>query len=245
MVSVAVGRRLLYGSRMAESVDITANLAAVRVEIAESARKADRDPADVTLVAVSKTKPAALIARALAAGQREFGENRVQEAEEKWPALRDAFPQAELHLIGPLQTNKIRKAVALFDVIETVDRPKLAKALAREMEKQDVRRDCFIQVNTGAEPQKAGILPDECDAFLRDCIETLNLPVVGLMCIPPVGEEPSLHFGLLREIARRHGLAGLSMGMSADYPVAVAFGATHVRVGSAIFGARDYPSPPA
>lgn len=230
---------------MAETVDITANLAAVRAEIAESARKADRDPADVTLVAVSKTKPAALITRALAAGQREFGENRVQEAEEKWPPLREAFPQAELHLIGPLQTNKIRKAVALFDVIETVDRPKLAKALAREMEKQGVRRDCFIQVNTGAEPQKAGILPEDCDAFLRDCIETLDLPVVGLMCIPPVGEEPSLHFGLLREIARRHGLAGLSMGMSADYPVAVTFGATHVRVGSAIFGARDYPSPPA
>lgn len=244
-VSVAVVLRLLYGSRMAESVDITANLAAVRVEIAESARKAERDPADVTLVAVSKTKPAALIAHALTAGQREYGENRVQEAEEKWPALREQFPQAELHLIGPLQTNKIRKAVALFDVIETVDRPKLAKALAREMEKQGVRRDCFIQVNTGAEPQKAGILPEDCDAFLRDCIETLNLPVVGLMCIPPVGEESSLHFGLLREIARRHGLAGLSMGMSADYPIAVAFGATHVRVGSAIFGARDYPSPPA
>lgn len=230
---------------MAETVDITANLAAVRAAIAESARKADRDPADVTLVAVSKTKPAALITRALTAGQREFGENRVQEAEEKWPPLREAFPQAELHLIGPLQTNKIRKAVALFDVIETVDRPKLAKALAREMEKQGVRPDCFIQVNTGAEPQKAGILPEDCDAFLRDCIETLDLPVVGLMCIPPVGEEPSLHFGLLREIARRHGLAGLSMGMSADYPIAVTFGATHVRVGSAIFGARDYPSPPA
>ena len=223
---------------MAETVDITANLAAVRAEIANSARKADRDPADVTLVAVSKTKPAALIAQALAAGHREYGENRVQEAEEKWPALRETFPQAELHLIGPLQTNKVRKAVALFDVIETVDRPKLAKALAREMEKQGVRRDCFVQVNTGAEPQKAGILPEDCDAFLRECIETLNLPVVGLMCIPPVGEEPSLHFGLLREVARRHGLAGLSMGMSADYPVAVTFGATHVRVGSAIFGAR-------
>lgn len=224
---------------MAETVDIGANLAAVRAEIAESAQKADRDPADITLVAVSKTKPASLITRALEAGHREYGENRVQEAEEKWPALQEAFPQAELHLIGPLQTNKVRKAVALFDVIETVDRLKLARALAREMEKQGVRRDCFVQVNTGAEPQKAGILPEDCDDFLRECIETLGLPVVGLMCIPPVDEEPSLHFGLLREIARRHGLAGLSMGMSADYPVAVAFGATHVRVGSAIFGARD------
>ena len=224
---------------MAETVDIAANLAMVRAEIAESAQKADRDPADITLVAVSKTKPAALITRALEAGHREYGENRVQEAEEKWPALQEAFPQAELHLIGPLQTNKVRKAVALFDVIETVDRPKLAKALAREMEKQGVRRDCFVQVNTGAEPQKAGILPEDCDDFLRECMETLGLPVVGLMCIPPVDEEPSLHFALLREIARRHGLAGLSMGMSADYPVAVAFGATHVRVGSAIFGARD------
>jgi pyridoxal phosphate enzyme (YggS family) len=190
------------------------------------------------LVAVSKTMPAGRIAEAIAAGQRAFGENRVQEAEQKWPALRRDHPDVKLHLIGALQTNKVGKALELFDVIETVDRPRLAQALAREMENTGRRPDCFIQVNTGAEPQKAGVLPDAADAFIRGCIDDLKLPVVGLMCIPPHEEEPSLHFAFLREIARRHALGSLSMGMSADYPIAIAFGATHVRVGTAIFGHR-------
>jgi pyridoxal phosphate enzyme (YggS family) len=226
-------------SEMAGTVDISRNLRAVQARIDAAAKEAGRDPAAVTLVAVSKTKPADLIARAIAAGQRVFGENRVQEAEQKWPALRRDHPDIRLHLIGALQTNKVAKAVELFDVIETVDRPRLAAALAKEMDRTGLRRECFVQVNTGAEPQKAGILPQDADAFIRDCIDTCGLPVTGLMCIPPVGEEPSLHFALLREIARRHGLAKLSMGMSSDYPIAVAFGATHVRVGTAIFGARD------
>jgi pyridoxal phosphate enzyme (YggS family) len=183
--------------------------------------------------------PADRIVPALAAGQRVFGENRVQEAEAKWPALRADHPDLQLHLIGPLQTNKVRKAVELFDVIETVDRPKLARVLAKELAVSTRRPGIFIQINTGAEPQKAGVMPDAADAFIRSCIDEEGLPVTGLMCIPPVGEEPALHFGLLREIARRNGLQHLSMGMSADYPVAVQFGATHVRVGTAIFGARD------
>ena len=203
-----------------------------------AAREAGRDPSAIALVAVSKTMPPERIAEAIAAGQRVFGENRVQEAEAKWPALRGRQPGLALHLIGALQSNKAAKALEIFDVIETVDRPRIADALAREMAKSGLRRDCFIQVNTGAEPQKAGVLPEAADAFIRHCIDGLELPVIGLMCIPPFDEEPSLHFALLREIARRHGLANLSMGMSADYPVAIAFGATHVRVGTAIFGRR-------
>jgi len=178
------------------------------------------------------------LGRALAAGQRAFGENRVQEAEAKWPALTAAHPDARLHLIGPLQRNKVRRAVTLFDVIETVDRPKLARALADEMARAGRRPACFIEVNTGEEPQKDGVVPREADAFIRECREALGLPIEGLMCIPPVDEEPSLHFALLREIARRNGLAKLSMGMSADFEIAIAFGATHVRVGTAIFGPR-------
>jgi len=224
---------------MSDGIDIARNLRAVQARITDAAKEARRDPAAVTLVAVSKTKPAALIRQAIEAGQRVFGENRVQEAEQKWPALRSAHPDIRLHLIGALQTNKVAQAVALFDVIETVDRPRLAAALAKEMARAGLRRECFVQVNTGAEPQKAGALPEEADAFIRACIEEHGLAVTGLMCIPPVDEEPSLHFALLREIARRHGLAKLSMGMSADYPVAIRFGATHVRVGTAIFGARD------
>jgi pyridoxal phosphate enzyme (YggS family) len=223
---------------MSEILDVSQNLRRVRTRMEEAAREAGRDPSAITLVAVSKTMPADRIAKAIDAGQRVFGENRVQEAEQKWPGLRALQPNIRLHLIGALQTNKVGKAVELFDVIETVDRPKLAHALAREMEKTGLRRDCFIQVNTGAEPQKAGILPDQVDAFIRECIDELKLPVIGLMCIPPVDEEPSLHFALLREIARRHDLAHLSMGMSADYPIAIAFGATYVRVGTAIFGHR-------
>ncbi len=218
--------------------DIAANLAEVQAKVAEAARAAGRDPAAVTLVAVGKTFPADHMLPALNAGQRAFGENRVQEAEEKWPALRDRFPDLRLHLIGPLQSNKVRKAVDVFDVIETVDRPKLARALANVMAETGRCPDCFIQVNTGAEDQKAGVLPQDADAFIAQCRDDFALPVTGLMCIPPVDEEPSLHFQLLAEIAKRNGLAQLSMGMSADYEIAVAFGATHVRVGSAIFGTR-------
>lgn len=218
--------------------DIAANLAAVHAEIAAAAREAERDPGDVTLVAVGKAHTAERSRAALAAGHRVFGENRVQEAEGKWPALKRDFPDTRLHLIGPLQTNKVRPAVALFDVIETVDRPKLAAALAREFDRSGRRLDCLVQVNTGAEPQKAGVMPEEADSFVERCRAEFALPVRGLMCIPPIDEEPSLHFALLREIARRHDLPWLSMGMSADYPVAIAFGATHVRVGTAVFGQR-------
>lgn len=213
-------------------------LAAVRARIAEAAQAAARRPEDVTLVAVSKTHDAAAVAAALAAGQRVFGENRVQEAAAKYPPLKARHPDLRLHLIGPLQTNKVKDAVALFDTIETVDRPKLAEALAREMARQGRRPELFIQVNTGEEPQKAGVMPREADGFIEQCRAGLGLAIAGLMCIPPAEEEPSLHFALLREIARRHGLAGLSMGMSGDYDVAIRFGATHVRVGTAIFGAR-------
>ena len=223
---------------MSETIDLAANLHAVEAEIAHAATAAERDPASVKLVAVSKTMPADPIERVIGAGHRIFGENRIQEAESKWPVLREGHPDVKLHLIGPLQTNKVKNAVALFDVIETVDRPKLAQTLARIMESTGLRRDCFIQVNTGAEPQKAGVMPEAADDFIRSCIDELGLPVRGLMCIPPMDEEPSLHFALLRDIAARHGLAELSMGMSADYPIAIAFGATYVRVGTAIFGPR-------
>ena len=218
--------------------DIASNLAAVRDRIVAAARDTGRAPDAVTLVAVSKTHPLEKIEAALAAGQRVFGENRVQEAKAKYPQIREAWPGLELHLIGPLQTNKTADAVALFDVIQSVDREKLARALAREMEKQNRYPACFIQVNTGEEPQKAGIPPAEAEAFVELCQGALSLPVCGLMCIPPLDEEPSLHFALLRKIAERVGLAKLSMGMSADYETAIAFGATHVRVGSAIFGMR-------
>jgi len=218
--------------------DVAANLAAVRQRIAAAARAAGRDPAAVTLVAVSKGHPGALAQAALAAGHRVFGENRVQEAQAKWPALKDAVPGVELHLIGPLQTNKVREAVHLFDVIETVDRPRLAAALAAEMARSGRRPACFIEVNTGEEPQKAGVHPADADSFIAACRDVHKLPLAGLMCIPPAGEEPALHFALLADIARRNGLAGLSMGMSADYETAIRFGATHVRVGTAIFGTR-------
>ena len=222
-------------------LDIAVNYAEVQGHVADAARDAGRDPAEVTLVAVGKTFPAERVLPVLNAGQRAFGENRVQEAEEKWPALRQQFPDLCLHLIGPLQSNKVRKAVEIFDVIETVDRPKLAVALARIMDETGLRPDCYIQVNTGAEDQKAGVLPEDADAFIAQCRDELGLPVKGLMCIPPVDEEPSLHFQLLADIAARNGISGLSMGMSADYETAIEFGATHVRVGSAIFGIRTKP----
>lgn len=220
---------------------IAANLAAVRQRIEAAARAASRAPDSVTLVAVSKTHPAASVRAALAAGHRTFGENRVQEALVKYPQLRDEFPGLALHLIGPLQTNKVRDAVANFDVIETVDRPRLAQALADEMERTGRRPPCLIEVNTGEEPQKAGVMPAEADRFIDECRTRFGLPVIGLMCVPPLDEEPAPHFALLREIARRHGLEILSMGMSADFEKAIRFGATHVRVGTAIFGARGGP----
>lgn len=220
---------------MSEGAD---HLADVLRRIADAARAAGRDPTDVTLVAVSKTHGSDKVRELLAAGQRVFGENRVQEAEEKFPALKAEYPDLQLHLIGPLQTNKARDAVALFDVIESVDRERLAATLAKEMARTRRRPDCFIQVNTGEEPQKAGILPGELDAFVASCRNSHKLPVVGLMCIPPVDEEPALHFALLVKMAARNGLSKVSMGMSADYEIAVRLGATHVRVGSALFGAR-------
>ena len=218
-------------------------LAEVHQRIAAAARAAGRDPAAVTLVAVSKTHGADMVREMLQAGQRVFGENRVQEAEEKLPTLKAEYPDLELHLIGPLQTNKARDAVALFDVIQSVDRERIAAALAKEMERLGRRPACYIQVNTGEEPQKAGVLPADLDAFVIACRDTHKLPVVGLMCIPPVDEEPALHFALLAKMAARNGLTRISMGMSADYEMAVKLGATHVRVGSALFGARPPLTP--
>src|SRR5690242_6460329 len=221
---------------------IAGNLADVRARIAAAAEGAGRAARDVTLVAVSKTHPAEAVEVALAAGQRVFGENRVQEAQHKYPALKSRFPDLVLHLIGPLQSNKVRDAVALFDVIETLDRPRLAEALAAEMARSGRRVDCFIQVNTGEEPQKAGVAPEEAGRFIDDCRGRLGLPIRGLMCIPPQDEEPALHFAFLRELAKRHDLPLLSMGMSGDFETAIAFGATHVRVGTAIFGTRPPPA---
>ncbi len=223
---------------------IAENLAAVKHRMAAAADVAGRPPEDVRLVAVSKAHPAETAEAALAAGHRLFGENRVQEGEAKWPGLKARFPDARLHLIGPLQRNKARAAVQLFDVIETVDRPRLAARLARLMDETGRRPDCLIQVNTGAEPRKAGVLPGGADAFVAECREGIGLPVRGLMCIPPADEEPALHFALLAEIAERNGLAELSMGMSADYEAAIRFGATLVRVGTAVFGPlAPTPSP--
>jgi len=220
------------------SADIAANLADVRRAIVHAAEAVGRDPASVTLIAVGKVQPVEKLEAALAAGQRVFGENRVQEAKAKFPAQREHYTDIELHLIGPLQTNKVKDAVALFDVIQTVDRPKLAQALAEEMAKQGKHPRCYIEVNTGAEPQKAGILPQDVGSFLETCRAEYGLDISGLMCIPPADEEPALHFALLADLAKRHGLPDLSMGMSGDYETAVRFGATHVRVGTAIFGAR-------
>ena len=210
----------------------------VRTAIAKAARDGGRSPDDITLVAVSKTFDADAVRPVILAGQRVFGENRVQEAQGKWPALRDETPGIELHLIGPLQSNKAADAVALFDVIETVDREKIARALADEMKRQSRAPKLYVQVNTGLEPQKAGIVPDDAKAFVDLCRNELGLAVEGLMCIPPAEENPGPHFALLAKLAARCGVEKLSMGMSGDYETAVAFGATSVRVGSAIFGTR-------
>jgi pyridoxal phosphate enzyme (YggS family) len=217
---------------------IAESLDRVRAAIEAAARAARRDPAGIELVAVSKTHGADRIEQAVAAGQRLFGENRVQEAQAKFPELKARHPDLRLHLIGPLQTNKARDAVRLFDVIQSLDRPRLAEALAAAMEKEGRRPDCFIQVNTGEEPQKAGISPGEADRFIGEARGRWGLPVVGLMCIPPAEEEPALHFALLREIARRNGIDRLSMGMSGDFETAIRFGATELRIGTAIFGER-------
>lgn len=220
------------------SARIAESLQAVHQRMAKAASVADRDIASVTLVAVSKMHTVDSIRAAWEAGHRVFGENRVQEAAGKWPALKATYPDACLHLIGPLQTNKVRDAVALFDVIETLDRPKLAAALANEMAQQNRHLPCFVQVNTGEEPQKAGVVPADSDTFIAACRDTYGLNIAGLMCIPPQDEEPALHFAFLREIANRNGIAGLSMGMSADYELAIELGATHVRLGTAVFGER-------
>jgi len=218
--------------------EVAARLRLVRQEIALAAEAADRDPAEVGLVAVTKTVLPSAIEESIGAGQLLFGENRVQEARAKWPELKDRHRDLELHLIGPLQTNKVRDAVALFDVIETVDRPKLARALAEEMKRAGKNRRLFVQVNTGEEPQKAGVLPAETDAFVALCRDTFGLSIEGLMCIPPLDEEPAMHFALLAKIAERLGIRELSMGMSGDFARAIQFGATYVRIGTAIFGAR-------
>jgi PLP dependent protein len=214
---------------------------AVRREIDDACRAAGRSPSDVTLLAVSKTYGPEAIEPAIAAGQRVFGENRVQEAEAKWPPLRARYPDLSLHLIGSLQSNKAKEALALFDAIHSVDRPSLAAALAKEIQKAGRAPLMFVQVNTGAEPQKGGVLPELADAFIATCRATYGLPISGLMCIPPFDEAPAPHFALTGKIAARNGLKLLSMGMSADFATAIRFGATHVRVGTAIFGARAAP----
>lgn len=226
---------------MTEPEIVRQNLADIRRRIEDAARQAGRDPADITLIAVSKFHGAEAIEAALAAGHRDFGESRVQEVEEKWPALLQRYPDVRLHFVGPLQTNKAARAVALCHVIHSLDRPRLARRLAAEMADQDVRRPCFIQINTGEEAQKSGVLPAAVPGFIDLCRAELGLPVEGLMCVPPIGEDPALHFAFLAELARRHGLKGLSMGMTEDFETAIRLGATHIRVGTAIFGPRPTP----
>ena len=223
---------------MTSKTDIRDTLASVGKLIEATEAAAGRTAGSVTLIAISKSHPGEAAHRALAAGHRVFGENRVQEALEKWPPLKAVYPDAELHLVGSLQRNKVHRAVELFDAIHTIDRSKLARAVATEMDKSGRRPVCFLQINTGEEPQKGGVLPAEADAFIAECRDDFGLPVEGLMGIPPRGEEASLHFALLREIARRNGLERLSMGMSGDFEEAIRFGATHVRIGTAIFGDR-------
>jgi PLP dependent protein len=223
---------------MDEQLDSKSRLAAVQAEIAAACRDASREPSSVTLIAVSKTFERDAIAPVIAAGQTVFGENRVQEAKAKWPELQAQHPGIALHLIGPLQSNKAREAVALFDAIHSLDRASLAEALAKEIARQGKAPLLFVEVNTGAEAHKAGVLPEQADAFIMACREQYGLAIAGLMCIPPIDEPPAPHFALTAKIARRNGLSLLSMGMSADFAAAIAFGATHVRVGTAIFGAR-------
>jgi len=233
-----IGNKILTSDQ-----DIAENLADVKSRVAAAAEADGRKSDKINLIAVSKTKPAALIRAAIMAAHRVFGENRLQETEEKWPTLKEEFNDVKLHLIGPLQRNKVKRSLQLFDTIETVDRQKLASTIAREMDQSGLRPDCFLQVNTGEETQKSGVIPEELDAFVVLCRDELELPVRGLMCLPPKNEEPALHFGLLRELARRNGLDQLSMGMTADFETAIRYGATHVRVGTAIFGGRPPLTP--
>jgi pyridoxal phosphate enzyme (YggS family) len=219
-------------------IPVEQRLETVRARVADAAQAAGRASDAVTLIAVSKTFPADAVLPALGAGQRAFGENRVQEAGAKWPQLREAFPDVALHLIGPLQSNKAREAVALFDAIHTVDRDKIAAALAAEIARQGRAPQLFVEVNTGGEPQKAGVLPTEADAFVKRCREVHGLAIAGLMCSPPVSDVAAPHFALLAKLAKRLGLTFVSMGMSGDFETAIRMGATHVRVGSAIFGER-------
>lgn len=214
------------------------SLEEIRTRVAKACAEAGRAEEEVSLIAVSKVQPDARVAAVLQEGHRVFGENRVQEAAGKWPRFRETWPDVELHIIGPLQTNKARQAMELAQAIHTLDRPKLARTFARLAQEMGACPDLFVQVNTGEEPQKAGVLPADADAFIAEA-RALDLPITGLMCIPPIDETPSLHFALLGKIAERNGLAGLSMGMSGDFEQAIALGATHVRVGSAIFGARE------
>jgi pyridoxal phosphate enzyme (YggS family) len=214
-------------------------LAGVRRKIAEACKEARRDPATVTLVTISKTFKANAIEPVIAEGQRVFGENRVPEAKAKWPELRARYSGIELHLVGPLQSNKTRDAVTLFDAVHSLDRKSLAEALAKEIARQGRTPTLFVELNTGAEPQKSGVLPEEADAFIATCRDRYGLTISGLMCIPPLNEPPAPHFALTHKIARRNGLSLLSMGMSADFALAIAFGATHVRIGTAIFGPRS------
>ncbi len=223
---------------MTDKNTVVQALEVVKRKIAEAAVKAGRTASDIELVAVTKTHGVDRITPALEAGHRVYGENRVQESLQKWPQLKQRFFDVELHLIGPLQTNKVKDAVGLFDVIQTVDRPKLARVLADEMTARDRHLKLFIQINTGSEPQKAGVLPNQADEFIKTCRQDFEFDIAGLMCIPPFDEEALPHFRLLGEIAERNGISGLSMGMSGDFETAVAAGATYVRVGSAIFGAR-------
>lgn len=221
-----------------ESTNAATALAAVKADIARACADAGRDPATVTLIAISKTFPAEAIEPVIAAGQRIFGENRVQEAKAKWPPLIARYDDLKLHLVGALQSNKAKEAVALFDAIHSLDRERLAAALAKEMASQGRRPLLFVEINTGAEPQKAGVLAKDADAFIALCRDRYGLEVAGLMCIPPADEAPAPHFALTAQIAKRNGLKLLSMGMSADFRIAITFGATHVRVGTAIFGER-------
>ena len=224
-----------------QPTEVATRLAEVRRRMAAAAQTAGRDPAKVTLIAVSKLQPEASVEAALAAGQRAFGENYVQEAQARWPALRQRWPDIELHLIGGLQSNKAAEAVALFDVLQTLDRPKLARAVAKEMARQDRRPRLFVQVNTGEEPQKAGVAPRDLPALLTLCRGELGLEIDGLMAIPPEDEDVALHAALLARLAAREGVAGMSVGMSGDYETAIRFGATHVRIGTGVFGTRSRP----
>ncbi|MFP4002748.1 MAG: YggS family pyridoxal phosphate-dependent enzyme [Alphaproteobacteria bacterium] len=229
---------------MSQATSPAENLTALRKRIASAAERAGRDPAEICLIGVSKLHGPERILPVLEAGHRDFGENRVQEAQAKWPALKRRFPDLRLHLVGPLQTNKLKDALGLFDAIHSLDRPKLARKLAEAQDGGSALPDLFIQVNTGEEPQKSGVAPDETGAFVRLCRDELNLPVTGLMCLPPVDEEPALHFALLAKLAKRNGLPALSMGMTEDFETAIALGATHVRVGTALFGPRPASARP-